>query len=271
MRQFHPLCEMFPLLDGKEFEDLVEDARARMKDGLPPFIEPIVLLEGMVLDGRSRERVGERIGVPPPASQWNGKGSPIAFVISKNVFRRHLNASQRAWYAAEAVPLLKAEAEARKKATQFSTAVTVTPPARSPVAQGESAQIAARAAGVSKSSVEAAGKVRKKGSPELQQAVAGGKVKVKTAARVTDLPPEKQLAAAEREAKRARRAEEKDTLQDALGAGGKHLEAARRSLEKAAKAIHGYDAAPTIKAIEKAQSCLADDTVKLLERFRQSR
>ena len=41
---------MFPLLQGSEFDELVEDIR---KHGLR---EPNTLLEGQVLDGRNRQR-----------------------------------------------------------------------------------------------------------------------------------------------------------------------------------------------------------------------
>ena len=43
---FHPLADLFPLVEGDEFAGLVEDIRA---NGL---LTPIVLFEGQVLDGR---------------------------------------------------------------------------------------------------------------------------------------------------------------------------------------------------------------------------
>ena len=41
-----------------------------------------------------------KAGVEPKFQEWNGKGSLVAFVVSLNLHRRHLNESQRALVAA---------------------------------------------------------------------------------------------------------------------------------------------------------------------------
>jgi ParB-like chromosome segregation protein Spo0J len=86
--QFHPLAARFRLLEGDEFKRLVEDIRGR---GL---IEPIVLHEGMILDGRNRYRACLEAGVPPRFKQYVG-GNAKAFVISTNFMRRHLSPDER--------------------------------------------------------------------------------------------------------------------------------------------------------------------------------
>jgi hypothetical protein len=103
MIEFHPLANLFPLIEGDEFDHLVEDIRA---NGLR---DQIVLLGGQVLDGRNRYRAGmlaERVDADDITSanfrefDPEQDGEPLAFVLSKNLARRHLNESQRAMVAA---------------------------------------------------------------------------------------------------------------------------------------------------------------------------
>src|ERR1700722_3095620 len=92
--KFHPIADCFPLIEGDEFNDLVTDIKA---NGL---LEKIVLCEGMILDGRNRERGCELAGVAPEYEQYKGD-KPIKFAISKNSIRRHMTTSQRALAASE--------------------------------------------------------------------------------------------------------------------------------------------------------------------------
>ena len=53
---FHPLAELFPLIEGEEFDALVEDISAR---GL---LVPIMIHQGKILDGRNRYNAAKRAG-----------------------------------------------------------------------------------------------------------------------------------------------------------------------------------------------------------------
>src|SRR5712671_1568024 len=86
--KFHPLCEMFPLMVEDELDALVEDIR---KNGL---LEPIITYHGKILDGRNRYRACPLAGVAPRFEPYTGS-DPLAFVISKNVRRRHLTQEQK--------------------------------------------------------------------------------------------------------------------------------------------------------------------------------
>ena len=55
----HPLADMFPLIEGEDFQSLVDDIVA---NGIRV---PIMLYEGKVLDGRNRLRAAIR-GIMPP-------------------------------------------------------------------------------------------------------------------------------------------------------------------------------------------------------------
>ena len=105
--EFHPVAAIFPLMEGREFEDLKEDIRV---NGL---LESIWTFEGKILDGRNRYRACKEIGVEPKFREWGG-GSALSFVVSMNLKRRHLTLGQRAQSAAEALPYYEAEARKRQ-------------------------------------------------------------------------------------------------------------------------------------------------------------
>jgi hypothetical protein len=87
---FHPLAELFPLMEGGEFDALVADIKA---NGL---CEPITLLDGKILDGRNRYRACLAAGVEPDIIKGDGAiDDPAAYIISANIRRRHLSAEQR--------------------------------------------------------------------------------------------------------------------------------------------------------------------------------
>jgi len=108
--EWHPAANIFPLLSGEEFDDLVADIRS---EGLH---NPIVLHDGKVLDGRNRLLACHQAGVEPRFVEWDGNGSSAtSWVISLNLQRRHLNAGQRAAVAVEAKPLLEGEAKQNQR------------------------------------------------------------------------------------------------------------------------------------------------------------
>jgi hypothetical protein len=73
---------------------------------------------GAIIDGRHRYRACETLGIEPKVQEWDGEGSLTSFVVGLNLHRRHLDTSQRAAVAAEALPFFEGEAQARRKAGQ---------------------------------------------------------------------------------------------------------------------------------------------------------
>lgn len=84
----HPAADIFPLMMGDEYDRLVKSISA---DGLEV---PIMLHDGMILDGRNRYRACKEVGAEPRSVEWKGDGSPADYVWRMNVHRRHLNEGQ---------------------------------------------------------------------------------------------------------------------------------------------------------------------------------
>ncbi len=75
MLEFHPVTEIFPLMQGEQYDQLVQDIRDN------DLREAIWLHEGQIIDGRNRYRACLDAGVEPRFRTWNGKGSLMQFVV----------------------------------------------------------------------------------------------------------------------------------------------------------------------------------------------
>jgi hypothetical protein len=86
----HPLSAAFPAMSGDDFAALVEDIKANGQR------EPVMVYEGMVLDGWHRYRACTQLGIKPQQFTFDAGKDPVSFVLSHNLHRRHLTPSQRA-------------------------------------------------------------------------------------------------------------------------------------------------------------------------------
>ncbi len=92
----HPAAALFPQLEGKPFDELVEDIR---KNGV---VQPITLWNGQLVDGRNRLLAARKAGIESkdiPVKKLPAKLSEAdvyAYVYSLNYARRHLTDQQRA-------------------------------------------------------------------------------------------------------------------------------------------------------------------------------
>jgi hypothetical protein len=170
--------------------------RRHLANGLQ---EEIVIHDGQVLEGRHRYLACLAKQVQPRFRPYAGEcGSPLNFVVTKNLHRRHLTESQRALVAARLKPLFEEEARQRQSAALKQgkeLPVRENSPTRGKHEEkGSSAEKAAEMMKVSDFSVKAADKVKKRGVPQLVSAVADGTVSVSSAARIAGLAPEQQQA-----------------------------------------------------------------------------
>jgi len=164
-------------MSDEELQDLADDISS---NGL---LHPIVTHEGKILDGRNRLAACEMAGVEPRFEEWRNTGSAVEWVISANLMRRHLTASQKAVIGHELLPLLANEAKQRQRlsngrgkkgAKSFSTI------------SGKASNVAARIAGTNARYVEQVKQISVT-APELIDLLRSGELRVPEAIRIANL------------------------------------------------------------------------------------
>lgn len=192
----HPVANLFPPMGDDDYKALVADIK---ENGQREFGWTF---HGELIDGAHRMAACKELGLEFKAREWGGggSGSLTAFVISLNLKRRHLTASQKAMVAKEALPLFESEAAARQKATLKQGAAR---PVKAILPEREKRQArddAAAAVGVSPRYVQDAKKLAKE-APEKAEEVRAGKVTLSRALKT--LRP-KAISPAEEQMRRVR-------------------------------------------------------------------
>jgi hypothetical protein len=162
----HPLAELFPPLAAPELAALTADIAAY------GVHEAIVLFEGQILDGRNRFHACQTLGLPCPTRAYTGD-DPLAYVVSLNLQRRHLNESQRAMVAAKLANMRQ------------GARTDVQPQVNLPEVSNAKA---ADTLNISESLVKHAKKVQAEAQPEVIQAVETGHIAVSAAAKLAEQP-----------------------------------------------------------------------------------
>lgn len=172
----HPIASMFPLIEGRAFDELVEDIR---EHGLR---EPVVVADdGVLLDGRNRVRACEAAGVEI-VEDVHGGSDVAGFIVSHNLHRRHLTDAQRAMIAARMANLPTTGGR---------------PPKTSPIGDVSPEPAVTRSTAkdlmqVSEGSLHRAKVITEKAIPEVADMATQGHVSLDAGSRVAALPREEQ-------------------------------------------------------------------------------
>ena len=99
----HPDAAIFCMLEGKEYEQFkagVEEAGAVFEP-----VDVVLVADDycQLADGRNRRRVAQELGFPLKVNRLPNGIDVKAYIISKNLHRRHLTPAQLAWFAANMV------------------------------------------------------------------------------------------------------------------------------------------------------------------------
>lgn len=182
--KFHPLANIVPLMSDEEFAKLVKDID---ENGLA---DPIIMLDGKILDGRNRWAACQQLGIAHREKKFEdlstGSDDPATFVWSHNIVRRHLNPGQIAMAAEKLEALGKGsnQYKIRVGGEEVSAETSDRPLTREEIV---------KKTGASRASIAKAKNVRQKGAPGLAEAVESGKVALNAADKISHLPvPEQQ-------------------------------------------------------------------------------
>lgn len=213
--ELHPLCTLFPRLSGNEFQNLVDDIK---QNGLR---EPIILHEGMILDGGNRYRACIEAGIDPEFMKFGG-GNLVAYVLSANLHRRHMTPGQQAAIVASAQDWAKAQTVGNPAFSQKCN-----------VALLDTAASRANESGASLRTQKMADKVAKT-DPELAKQVAHGEISLPKA--IEKISPKKDNAKTEEQSNHDLSHE---TFSDFDPVA--ELEAAHKEIERLTKIIESDD------------------------------
>jgi hypothetical protein len=174
--RFHPLANVFPLMDDESFAQLVEDID---RNGLS---DPVIMLDGKILDGRNRWLACQKLGIAHREVKFDqlklGTDDPASFVWSHNAMRRHLTTGQLALAFEEMAKLTEG---GQRKSFSGENAD-----------KAKSLSEVAKETGVSKATLSKARVVKKRGTPKVAKAVKDGSLTINAAEKIAKLPETEQ-------------------------------------------------------------------------------
>ena len=177
--ELHQFAEFFPPMSEIDVDTLAMDIK---ENGVR---DEITLYHGKILDGKNRYEQARRLGVPFRTTEFVGDDdAAMRFVISKNLARRQMTESQRAYVTAE----LLAVRTGRK------TGDLVQDPDAKPYTgnKTEERQRLAELMNIGVTTVQRVEKVMEHAIPEVNNAVKNGSMSVNAAHKLVGLSPDEQ-------------------------------------------------------------------------------
>ena len=123
----HPAASFFPLIEGEEFDALVMSIKT------VGLMNPIILKNGMLIDGRNRLRAilelqANHSSIIILTKELEADVKSISeYIFDTNIQRRHLTTDQRAMIGYQILPLIQQDREAKQAATQFKKGISGNP------------------------------------------------------------------------------------------------------------------------------------------------
>lgn len=164
-KEFHPLSQMFPYMTSDELAVLRDNV-----DKDRPDVVKVYTLGGKVLEGKNMMLVAVILGLQVEFVEYEGS-DPIGFLLTRNLHRRHLTISQRAYVAAQMVTTTRGSNQHK--------GTGIPEPSIKEVAQPEAARLLC----ISVDSVSGASKILASGNEEIIGAIRHGTITIHAALR----------------------------------------------------------------------------------------
>jgi ParB-like chromosome segregation protein Spo0J len=159
----HEIADCYGMMDDKSFGDFKKDIAENGQ------MQPIVMYEDILLDGRHRLRACEELGIKPDFKQLPKGIDLITYIRSMNTHRRHETAEQRALSAAKLHAWLQ---QNRKQAAKDKL----------PLPKEVTIADVADSFNITPRSVDRARTVKNSNLPGLEEAVSNGRISLSDAA-----------------------------------------------------------------------------------------
>lgn len=182
--EVHPAAERFPLMDGKEFDELVASIKQNTQRNA------VTVWEGQLIDGRNRVRACEILGVRVKAVEWDGLGSLTQFIVDQNINRRNLSRHELALIGLQlredfAIEAKQRQREGGNRGIEGGRGNIKNPSGLKTVrvydgVSGEALELAAKAVGVSASHLKRVDRLAKE-RPDLLSRVSDGELSANAA------------------------------------------------------------------------------------------
>jgi hypothetical protein len=166
--KYHEYANLFPMMTEPDLMRLAEDIKEK------GMLDPVITLDGKILDGRNRFKACGINGITPRFEEYSGD-DPLGYVVSHNLHRRHLSESQRAMVAAEWAGL-KQGGDRGNQHTGGKSPIGGLANQSATATRNEAAKLL----NVGTSSIDRAKKVKKE-APELAEKVKSGDMSVNAA------------------------------------------------------------------------------------------
>ena len=172
----HPVAELFPMMSVEEYDGLKADIKANKQQ------EPICYWRGELVDGRNRLKACQELGIKIDSWELDKDADPVAYILSRNLHRRHLSTSQRSMVAGKLSNL--SNGSNQHKPVDKSTKEPLQNCRPSTQEAADKLNVSARSVGNAKQVIEG-------GSAEVKRAVEADEISVSLAAKLVDEVPSK--------------------------------------------------------------------------------